>query len=122
MNKNKNRKGLLGLMANIYTNAKVDLTTTNATTLYTVPSNSRAIIKSLLVSNDAGSAATITATLTNAASAVFNLFNVKSIASNTAVQLLSEPLVLLESEILKVTASDANELHVVASILEINRD
>ena len=33
-------------MANIYTNAKVDLTTTNATTLYTVPSNSRAIIKS----------------------------------------------------------------------------
>jgi hypothetical protein len=36
--------------------------------------------------------------------------------------LLSEPLVLLESEILKVTASDANELHVVASILEINRD
>ena len=109
-------------MANIYTNAKVDLTTTNATTLYTAPSNSRAIIKSLLVSNDAGSAATITATLTNAASAVFNLFNVKSIASNTAVQLLSEPLVLLESEILKVTASDANELHVVASLLEINRD
>jgi hypothetical protein len=109
-------------MANIYTNAKVDLTTTNATTLYTTPSNSRAIIKSLLVSNDAGSAATITATLTNAASAVFNLFNVESIASNTAVQLLSEPLVLLESEILKVTASDANELHVVASILEINRD
>ena len=29
---------------------------------------------------------------------------------------------MLEDEILKVTASDANELHVVASILEINRD
>ena len=28
----------------------------------------------------------------------------------------------LEGEILKVTASDANELHIVASILEINRD
>jgi hypothetical protein len=35
---------------------------------------------------------------------------------------LTEPLILLEGEILKVTASDANELHVVASILEINRD
>ena len=101
-------------MANIYTNAKVDLTTT--------PINSRAIVKSLLVSNDAGSAATITVTLTNVASAVFNLFNVKSIASNTTEQLLTEPLILLENEILKVTASDANELHVVASLLEINRE
>ena len=91
-------------------------------TLYTVPSNSRAIVKSLLVSNDAGSAATITATLTDAASAVFSLFKVKSIASNTTEQLLTEPLILLENEILKVTASDANELHVVASLLEINRD
>ena len=109
-------------MANIYTNAKVDLTTTSETVLYTTPSNSRAIVKSILVSNDAGSAATITVTLTNAAGAVFSLFKVKSIASNTAEQLLTEPLILLESEILKVTASDANELHVVASLLEINRD
>ena len=109
-------------MANIYTNAKVDLTTTGETVLYTTPSNSRAIVKSLLVSNDAGSAATITVTLTNAASAVFNLFKTKSIASNASEQLLTEPLILLESEVLKVTASDANELHVVASLLEINRD
>ena len=109
-------------MANIYTNAKVDLTTTNATTLYTAPVNARAIVKSLLISNDAGSAATITVTLTNAASAVFSLFNVKSIASNDSEQLLTEPLILLESEVLKVTASDANELHVIASLLEINRE
>ena len=109
-------------MANIYTNAKVDLTTTGETVLYTAPSNYRAIIKSLLVSNDAGSAATITVTLTNAASAVFSLFKTKSIASNATEQLLTEPLILLESEVLKVTASDANELHVVASLLEINRD
>ena len=40
-------------MANIYKNQKLDLTTTAATTLYTVPSNSRAIVKSLLV-NDEG--------------------------------------------------------------------
>ena len=109
-------------MANIYRNDKVSLTTTDNTTLYTVPSNSRAIVKSLLVAEDNAGAAVVKATLTNAAAAVFSLFKVKSIASNTAVQLLSEPLVLLESEILKVTASDANELHVVASILEINRD
>ena len=37
-------------MANIYLNAKKDLTDTNLTILYTCPANSRAIIKSLLVS------------------------------------------------------------------------
>ncbi len=36
-------------MANIYKNAKVDLTTTDLTVLYSVPSNSRAIVKSILV-------------------------------------------------------------------------
>jgi len=34
-------------------------------------------------------------------------------------ELLTNPLVMEESEILKVQASDANELHVIASILEI---
>ena len=108
-------------MANIYTNAKVDLTTTNATTLYTTPSNSRAIVKSLLVSNDAGSAATITATLTNAAAAVFSLFKTKSISANGTTELLTAPLVLEESEILKVTAATANRLHVVLSALEVQK-
>ena len=68
-------------MANIYKNAKVDLTTTDNTTVYTVPSDSRAIIKSILVSEDAGSGTTVTFTITDAAAAVFNLFKDKSIAS-----------------------------------------
>ena len=109
-------------MANIYTNAKVDLTTTNATTLYTAPSNSRAIVKSLLVAEDAGTGATIVVTLVDAAGAIFTLFSFKAVGNNETLQLLTEPLILLENEVLKVTASDANELHVVASILEINRD
>ena len=37
-------------------------------------------------------------------------------------KLLNEPLIMQESEILQVTAADANRLHVVASILEINRE
>ena len=39
--------------------------------------------------------------------------------TNTTVELLTQPLVMEEKEILKVQASDANELHVIASILEI---
>ena len=109
-------------MANIYKNQKQDLTTTDITTLYTVPSNSRAIIKSILVCDDSNNGSTITVTLTDASSNVFVLFDVKTIAGHAIEQLLTEPLILQESEILKVTAADANRLHVVASILEINRE
>ena len=107
-------------MPNSYKNAKVDLTTTGVTVLYTSPSATTALIKSILVSEDTGNADTITVTITNADAAVFNLFKVTAIAANTTVELLTEPLVVQENEILKVTAATANRLHVVASLLEIN--
>ena len=106
-------------MSNSFVNAKADLTTTDNTALYTTPSANVAIVKSILVSNDAGSACNITVTLTDASSNVFSLFKTKSIASNATTELLTSPLVVEESEILKVQASDANELHVIASILQI---
>tara|TARA_R100001509_G_scaffold69513_1_gene38591 strand:- start:298 stop:627 length:330 start_codon:yes stop_codon:yes gene_type:complete len=109
-------------VANIYKNSLVDLTTTDNTVVYTTPSDSRAIIKSIIVSEDAGSGSTISFTITNAASAVFNLFKDKSIASKATTELLTHPLILQENEVLKAQAADANELHIVASILEINRD
>ena len=106
-------------MSNSFVNAKVDLTTTNNTTLYTTPSANVALVKSILVSNDSGSSCNIDVTLTDASSNVFSLFKTKAVASNTTTELLTHPLVVEESEILKVQASDANELHVVASILQI---
>ena len=109
-------------MANIYKNELIDLSTTDNTVVYTTPSDSRAIIKSILVSEDAGSGCDITFTITNAASAVFSLFKDKTIASKTTTELLTHPLILEENEVWKAQATDANELHVIASILEINRD
>ena len=108
-------------MANIYLNAKLDLTTTAVTTLYTCPSNSRAIVKSILVCNDSADVSTITVTLTDVTPDIFSLFN-SSVSPGTTDELLNGPLILKESEILKVTAANANRLHVVASILEINRE
>jgi hypothetical protein len=106
-------------MANSFINKKVDLTTTDLTTLYTVPSFKSSVVKSLLVSEDAGSGSTITVTLVNASGAIFNLFKDKAIASKATTELLTNPLIMEESEVLKVQAADANELHVIASILEI---
>ena len=109
-------------MSNNFKNSKVDLTTTNDTVLYTVPAESTAIVKSILVSEDSGNADTITLTLTDAESSpsTFSLFKTKSISANGTTELLTQPLVLKTGEILKVTAATANRLHVVASILEIS--
>ena len=91
-------------MPNTYTNAKVDLTSATATTLYTCAASTTAIVKSILVSEDSGNADTITLTLTNG-SDVFSLFKTKSVSANGTVELLTAPLVLQATEILKVTAA-----------------
>ena len=105
-------------MANSFVNKKVDLTSTSATVLYTVPDASTAIVKSILVSEDSGNADTITVTITDTSDAVFSLFKTKAISANATTELLSAPLILQESEVLKVTAATANRLHVVLSALE----
>ena len=105
-------------MANTYTNAKLDLSSTSVTTLYTCAAATTAIFKSIIVSEDSGNADTITVTLTNGTS-VFSLFNVKAVGASGTVELLTAPLVVTAGEILKVTAATANRLHVVASVLEL---
>ena len=109
-------------MANVYRNAKVDFTTTDNTTVYTVPSNSRAIIKGILVSEDSGNADSISVTITDASSNVFSLFKTKAVSANGTEELISQPIILQESEILKAQATTAGRLHMVVSLLEINRD
>ena len=106
-------------MANTFKNKKVDLTSTSATTIYTVPTATTAVIKSILVSEDSGNADTITVTLTDTNEAVFSLFKTKAISANATSELLSQPIVAQESEIIKVTAATANRLHVILSVLEI---
>ena len=111
------------------TNAKVDLTTTAATTVYTAPSNAdfnSSVISSIIVSNDSGSADTITATITGdglsstgtLTGQAFSLFQVKAVAANTSTELLTRDLVLQSGDILKATAATGGRLHVIASIQE----
>tara|TARA_R100001079_G_scaffold11277_1_gene5671 strand:+ start:168 stop:557 length:390 start_codon:yes stop_codon:yes gene_type:complete len=105
------------------TNAKVDLTTTNLTTLFTVPTDAdfnAAVVSSILVAEDSGNADTITVTLVSG-SDTFVLFKVKAVGANTTVELLTRDLILQSGEILKVQAATANRLHVVASIQELSK-
>jgi len=105
------------------TNAKVDLTTTDLTTLFTVPSDAdfnAAVVNSILVAEDSGNADTITVQLVSG-SDTFVLFNVKAVGANTTVELLTRDLILQSGEVLKVQAATANRLHVIASIQELSK-
>ena len=111
------------------TNAKIDLTADDVVTLYTAPSSSDfnvSIINSILVANDNGTASTITVTLVgngvNSTATVtdhsFVLFQVKAVAANTTIELLTQNLIVKSGEIIQVKAADDARLHVVASIQE----
>jgi len=108
-------------MANIYKNAKLSLTASANTALYTVPSNSRAIVKSILIAEDANSTATAEVTLVDAGLTAYVIDKDVSLTAKNKEQVISEPLVMEESEVIKVDATSGS-VDVIASILEINRE
>lgn len=124
-------------MANVYTNHKAVLSTTNLTTLYTVPAQTTAIIKSVRVANvDTSNNCEVSLYLVDTDSTSFTLQLSRDIESKTTQELLAAgnlsqvsadsstsslaPLVAKESEIIKIQAENANDLHVVLSVLEIS--
>ncbi len=106
-------------MANRFINKKINLTSTDNTTIFTVPTATTSIVRSILVSEYAGSGSTLTVTLTDSSGTVFNLYTSKTISSNTTTELLTNPLILQESEVLKAQATDANRIQLIVSILEV---
>ena len=109
-------------MANTFLNAKSDLTTTNLTTVYTVPSATTAIVKSVLVSEDAGSGTTIDVTLVDASGTIFSLFKAKAVGSNTTIELLTQPLVVEGGNTLTVQSSNTSSFDVAISYLNIKKE
>ena len=105
------------------TNAKIDLTDTDNEILYTAPSGAdfnASIVNSILVSNDSGSADTITVTLVSG-SDIFSLFKLEEVGAVSSKELLLKDLILQSGEIIKVQAATGARLHVVASIQEISK-
>ena len=110
-------------MANIlstsrHKNVKLDLTTTNVTKLYECPNLMTTFVSSILVSEDSGNADTITLTVTNG-SDVFSIYKDKAVGAKGTVELITNDLILVSADILKVTAGTANRLHVIASLVEV---
>tara|TARA_R100001440_G_scaffold61232_1_gene81125 strand:+ start:154 stop:516 length:363 start_codon:yes stop_codon:yes gene_type:complete len=117
-------------LANVFKSAMVDITTTNLTTIITVPTANPGatppvmpttdVVKSLLICNDSGSTTLVDVEVVRGA-ATFEVFKAKSVATNTTTELLTQPLVLQESDVLKVQANAANQVHIIASFMEVTK-
>ena len=106
-------------MADIFKNANFDLDSTAITLVYTVPSDSRAIIKNVQTTNS-GANAIVTVTA-NDGSTSFNT-SITSLTTNTHANLIDAPVVLIESETLSIQSDVANAVSGIVSILEISRN
>ena len=125
-------------MATAYVNYKAILTTSELTTLYTVGSETTAIIKSVRVSNtDEENDCKVSLYLVDTDSVSYNLQTDRTVKSKKSAELLATgfsnagfgstdssfspavPLVAKESEVIKVQAHNGGDLHVILSVMEI---
>ena len=106
-------------MADIYTNSMFALANTGVNLLYTAPSDARALIKSIQVTNS-GANAVVTLT-TNNTTTSYNTA-IHSLVTNTHATLLDSPMVLIESETLSIKSTVANAVSGIVSMLEISRN
>ena len=114
-------------MANVYTNYKAVLSTNELTTLYTVPTTTTAIIKSLRVTNiDEENDCKISSHVVDSSSISYTLETNRVVQKGTSEELFNSysfstsPVVLKESEIIKLQAQNGGDLHVILSVLEIS--
>ena len=113
-------------MANTYTNYKSVLTTNELSTLYTVPTATTGIVKSLRITNiDEENDCKIRAFIVDTDSVSYTLETNMNIQKGTSEELFNSysfstsPVVLKESEVLKLQAENGGDLHAILSVLEI---
>ena len=94
-------------MANRYKNAQFDLTTTDATDIYTVPSESRAIVQNIQVANVGGSNVELKGfVFDNSASKSFQ-FAEQTINTGTSRSLNNGTIILEEKRQVTITSSNS---------------
>ena len=107
-------------MANSYKFKGVALATGSETALLTAASDETIIIKSILVTNNTSNTPTLSLdVLDSSASTEYTILKTQTLAANTAVEILSVPLVLEPSDALKATVSSSDSVHFGISYMSI---
>ena len=108
-------------MANNYKFTGVALATSSETTLLTAAADTTVVIRSIRVTNNTSNTPTISLDVAdNSASAEYTILRTQTLSANTAVELLSVPLILEESDALKATMSSTDSTHIGISYLGIS--
>ena len=108
-------------MVNIYKNAFYHPTGTSAETVYTVPSNARAIVQNIQLTNESGSKVAKVSVTDSSATTDYQIAYA-DITGPTICNVAKGPVVLEENDVLKIESSVTSGISGIVSILEINRE
>ena len=108
-------------MANKYINAFYDPTTTGQETIYTAPSDARAIIQNIQLTNESGDK-TVKVHITDSSASTTYQIAYASISGPTICNVAQGPIILEESDILKIETSNTTGISAVISLLELSRE
>lgn len=101
-------------------NVGVNLTTTNLTTVYTVPAKTSSIIREMFIANYDSSARNLNIQWTDSsASATYSLIHDKQVATDDYLRLDNLNIYLDAADILKAQAATANAFYVSVFIEEL---
>ena len=107
-------------MANSYKFKGVALATTDETALLTAASTETIIIRSIRVTNNTANTPTVSMDLSdNSASTEYTILKTQTLSANTAVEILSVPLVLEASDALKATMSSSDSTHISITYMSV---
>jgi len=106
-------------MANIYKKVNTDLITNTQKDVYTVPGNTRALVKSIHIYNEGAGDAVVTIKINS--NNVDYFYNKKTIAADATHEFIVNILVLQENDKLKML-SDITGPDITISLLETNRE
>ena len=108
-------------MANRYKNANFDLTTTAVTDIYTVPSNSRAIVQNIHIANVGAGNTEIKAFIYDNSETRSYQFAEHTVNAGNSKSVADGVIILEENDKLQVQAASANIFEGTASIREFDR-
>ncbi len=107
-------------MANSYKFKGVALATTDETSLLAASSSETIIIRSIRVTNNTANTPTVSMDVSdNSASAEYTILKTQTLSANTAVEILSVPLVLEASDAIKATVSSSDSVHFGISYMSV---
>ena len=105
-------------MSNTYKSTFFDLTTTNQTTVYTVPAGVKALVKTIQLTNHTGNTNVEIFVTDTSATLTVEIAHI-TMAARSTDNFAKGTIVLDPEDILKITADTANRITGTVAVLEI---